>query len=340
VRTHVRSLQASGAFGRTVAIVGAGEPGRRLVEHLSIAHDPSIRLIGVYDDRRTRVPATVGSVPVLGTVDDLIERARRDHLDTIVVALPWSSTDRVSACLEKLRMIPADVQLCPDVLRLGSPFRGVTSTSGVPMIRVYDRPLSGWSYFIKAAEDRVVAAILLILALPLFVGIALMIKLDSPGPVFFRQSRQGFNSNVFTVWKFRTMHHDRPDEPTVPQATRDDRCVTRLGALLRRHSLDELPQLFNVLKGEMSIVGPRPHAVVHNQSYAPIINGYLARHRVKPGITGWAQVNGLRGKTQVPEKMAARVQHDLYYIDNWSLLFDLRIMAQTALVGFSGKHAY
>jgi Undecaprenyl-phosphate glucose phosphotransferase len=282
----------------------------------------------------------LGDVPVLGTVDDLVERARHDHLDTIIVALPWASTDRVSACLEKLRMIPANVQLCPDVLRLGSPFRGVTSTSGVPMIKVFDRPLSGWSYFIKVAEDRVLAAILLILALPLFAGIAVLIKLDSPGPVFFRQPRFGFNNNVFTVYKFRTMYDGRPAEPGVPQATRDDARITRIGALLRRHSLDELPQLFNVLKGEMSIVGPRPHAVAHNQSYAPVINGYLARHRVKPGITGWAQVNGLRGETQAPEKMAARVQHDLFYIDNWSLLFDLRIIALTALVGFSGKHAY
>ena len=340
VRSHVRAWQASGAFGRTVAVVGAGEPGRRLIEHIAAAHDPSIRLVGVWDDRRTRVPAAIGGVPVLGTIDDLVERARHDHLDTIVVALPWSSTERVSACLDKLRMIPADVQLCPDVLRLGSPFRGVTSTSGVPMIRVFDRPLSGWSYFVKAVEDRVVAAILLALALPLFAGIAILVKLDSPGPVFFRQTRLGFSNRAFTVWKFRTMVHGRPAEPHVPQATRGDVRVTRIGALLRRHSLDELPQLLNVLMGEMSIVGPRPHAVVHNDSYAPIINGYLARHRVKPGITGWAQVNGLRGETKAPEMMAARVQHDLYYIDNWSLLFDLRIMARTALVGFSGKNAY
>jgi putative colanic acid biosynthesis UDP-glucose lipid carrier transferase len=340
VRAHVRDWQAAGVFGREVAIVGAGEPGRRLVEHLALAHDPSLRVIGIYDDRKTRVPGAIGGIPVMGTIEDLVGRARREHIDTIIVALPWSSTERVAICLEKLRLIPANVQLCPDVLRLGGPFRGVSSTGGVPMINIYDRPLSGWSYFVKAAEDRLVAFALLTMALPMFAAIAVMIKLDSPGPVFFRQQRFGFNNNVFTVYKFRTMAHERAPEPEVPQARRDDPRVTRVGAFLRRHSLDELPQLFNVLKGEMSIVGPRPHAVAHNKSFAPIINGYLARHRVKPGITGWAQVNGLRGETPAPESMAARVQHDLYYIDNWSLLFDLRIIALTAIVGFSGKHAY
>ncbi|MEX2647523.1 MAG: undecaprenyl-phosphate glucose phosphotransferase [Alphaproteobacteria bacterium] len=340
VRSYVREWQAAGVFGREIAVVGAGEPGRRLVEHLAVAHDPSLRIVGIYDDRRTRVPGSIGGVPVLGTIEDLVELARRVNIDTIVVALPWTSTDRVSACLEKLRLIPANVQLCPDVLRLGSPFRGVSSTAGVPMIKVYDRPLSGWSYFVKAAEDRLVALLLLTLALPLFAVIAVLIRLDSAGPVFFRQQRFGFNNNVFTVYKFRTMVHGGPPEPNVPQARRGDPRVTRVGAFLRRHSLDELPQLFNVLMGEMSVVGPRPHAVAHNQSFAPVINGYLARHRVKPGITGWAQVNGLRGETQAPESMAARVQHDLFYIDNWSLLFDLRIIALTAIVGFSGKHAY
>jgi putative colanic acid biosynthesis UDP-glucose lipid carrier transferase len=286
------------------------------------------------------VPREIGGFPILGTVDDLLAFARRDRVDTIVIALPWLSSDRIETCIDKLRTIPANIELCPDILRLHVPFRGVADVVGLPMIKVFDRPLSGWSYFVKAAEDRLLAALLIILTLPLFLTLALLVRIDSPGPVFFRQQRFGFNNDVFTVLKFRTMYHGRPPEDGVPQARRGDPRVTRVGAILRRHSLDELPQLFNVLRGEMSIVGPRPHAVAHNQAYAPIIDGYLARHRVKPGITGWAQIHGLRGETDAPEKMAARIRHDLYYIDNWSLLLDLRIIVTTLFVGFSGRHAY
>jgi putative colanic acid biosynthesis UDP-glucose lipid carrier transferase len=169
--------------------------------------------------------------------------------------------------------------------------------------------------------------------------IAAAIKLDSPGPVFFRQRRYGFNNDAIVVWKFRTMHHRPDDETVVPQATRNDPRVTRVGRFLRRTSLDELPQIFNVLTGEMSLVGPRPHAVAHNEQYAKIIDDYLSRHRVKPGITGWAQVNGLRGETDTPEKMRLRVQHDLYYIDNWSFLFDLKILALTPFAAIN-RNAY
>jgi putative colanic acid biosynthesis UDP-glucose lipid carrier transferase len=339
-RERLRAWQSSGEFCHHLVIVGAGEPGRRLVEHIGRLHDRGIRLLGLFDDRGTRIPRELGGVPVLGTVDDLVPFARRNRVDTIVIALPWLSSDRIDACIEKVRTIPANIELCPDILRLGLPFRGVANVVGLPMIKVFDRPLSGWSYFVKAAEDRVLALVLLILALPLFLTLAALVKIDSPGPVFFRQQRFGFNNDVFTVLKFRTMHHGRPPEPGVPQARRDDPRVTRVGAVLRRHSLDELPQLLNVLRGEMSIVGPRPHAVAHNHAYAPVIDGYLARHRVKPGITGWAQVHGLRGETDAPEKMAARIRYDLYYIDNWSLLLDLRIIVMTLFVGFSGRHAY
>ena len=185
-----------------------------------------------------------------------------------------------------------------------------------------------------------IAALLLILLLPVFAIIALAIKLDSQGPVFFRQKRYGFNNNPITVFKFRTMFTGPAEESSVPQARRNDPRVTRLGALLRRSSLDELPQLFNVLRGEMSLVGPRPHAVAHNEQYAKVIDDYLSRHRVKPGITGWAQINGLRGETDTPDKMRRRVQYDLYYIDNWSLFFDLKILLLTPFVGFVNRNAY
>jgi Undecaprenyl-phosphate glucose phosphotransferase len=213
----------------------------------------------------------------------------------------------------------------------------------VPLLNVFEKPLSGWDSVVKTVEDRVLAGLVLLLIAPLMLAIATAIKATSKGPVLFRQKRYGFNNEVIEVYKFRSMHLDDCDAgggPVLAQATRGDARITPLGRLLRRTSLDELPQFFNVLKGDMSIVGPRPHAVAHNEQYARLIDEYLARHRVRPGITGWAQVNGLRGETTTVAKMEARVQHDLFYIENWSLGFDLRIILMTLLVGFTDPNAY
>lgn len=208
------------------------------------------------------------------------------------------------------------------------------------MFNLWEPPLSSWSVVVKAAEDRILATLILLLALPTLLTIAALVKLDSSGPVLFRQRRFGFKNDVFTVLKFRSSVEHVDSDDTAPQATRDDARVTRLGSFLRRHSLDELPQFLNVIKGDMSIVEPRPQAVAHNEQYAGLIDDYLSRHKVKPGITGWAQVNGLRGETDTIEKMEARVQYDLYYVDNWSLLFDLRIILLTLFVGFRSDQAY
>ena len=202
------------------------------------------------------------------------------------------------------------------------------------------KPLSGWKTVVKYLEDKILATFLLILIAPLIVLIALAIKLDSKGPVLFRQPRYGFNNKVFSVIKFRTMCYKRSPEEGAPQARQNDPRVTRVGRFLRRRSLDELPQLFNVLQGTMSLVGPRPHPVPLNKEYEATIGGYFARHRVKPGITGWAQVNGLRGETDIPEKMKARVEYDIYYIENWSLLLDLQVLVMTAFVVLFQKNAY
>jgi putative colanic acid biosynthesis UDP-glucose lipid carrier transferase len=211
---------------------------------------------------------------------------------------------------------------------------------GVPLLGVLQRPFSRWGYLVKAVEDYALATLLLILTAPLMLAIALAVWLDSPGPIIFRQKRYGFNNGTIEVFKFRTMRTDQDENDRAVQARRDDRRLTRLGHWLRRTSLDELPQLFNVLRGEMSVVGPRPHMVEHNQQYAALIETYLGRHRVKPGITGWAQVNGWRGETDTLEKMERRIGHDLYYIENWSLSFDLRILAWTLLVGLIHPNAY
>jgi Undecaprenyl-phosphate glucose phosphotransferase len=336
-----RRWQRAGRLTRNIAIIGAGEHGRRLAEHLRRA-DHGVRLLGLFDDRRERVPDYVAGYPVLGTIDDLLDLARDRPLDQVIVALPWSAEQRLLACMRKLRGLAVNVRLCPDHIGFHLPHRGVSHLGGVPLLNVFEKPLGGWNSVVKAIEDRVLAALILLLVAPLMLLIALAIKLTSPGPVVYRQARYGFYDEVIEVYKFRTMHVRDCDRggPGLAQARRDDPRITPLGRILRRASLDELPQLLNVLKGDMSLVGPRPHAVAHNVQYARLIDEYLARHRVKPGITGWAQVNGLRGETDTLAKMEKRVQHDLFYIENWSLGFDLRIILLTLFVIFTDPNAY
>jgi exopolysaccharide biosynthesis polyprenyl glycosylphosphotransferase len=210
----------------------------------------------------------------------------------------------------------------------------------MPLFEVVQRPISGWGTILKAVEDYVLGTLLVVALSPLLLAIAVAIKLDSPGPVFFTQPRLGFNNRTFRIFKFRSMYHRKVPERRVQQASRGDPRVTRVGRFIRRTSLDELPQLFNVLNGTMSLVGPRPHAISHNEDYGARIRGYFARHKVKPGITGWAQINNLRGETETLCKMEARVRHDIYYAENWSLLFDLRILIVTVFVVLFQKSAY
>ncbi len=332
--------QKRGWLTRNLVIIGAGETGQRLVRHLVENADPGMRLLGLFDDRHTRVPTEIAGYEVLGAVTDIVDFVRDHRVDEIIIAMPWTDRPRVIDCINKLRSVPSSVHLCPDTIGFHLPGRGVSYLAGVPLFQVWEPPLSGWSVVIKAVEDHLLSVLILFLIMPTLAVIALLVKLDSPGPVLFRQKRYGFNNNLITVYKFRSMVADPAYAAGARQATQNDPRVTRVGAFLRRHSLDELPQFFNVLKGEMSIVGPRPHAVPHTEQYAAVIDDYLARHKVKPGITGWAQVNGLRGETESVEKMEARVQYDLYYVDNWSLLFDLRIILLTLLVGFRSQSAY
>ncbi len=332
----IRRLRRGGKLVCKVVVVGAGEHGQRLVRHLRQAGE-DIRLIGLFDDRRDRVPDYVAGYPVLGTVDDLVDFARKHAIDQVIVALPWGAEKRLRDWCGKLAQLPVDVRLCPDLAGHYAQQRRISHVAGVPLVHVFDRPLAGWNALAKAIEDRLLAALVILVTGPLMAAIALAVKLTSRGPVFYRQLRYGFNNEPIAILKFRTMYVEHCDDGVhgaVPQARLDDPRVTPLGRVLRRFSLDELPQFFNVLRGEMSIVGPRPHAVAHNEFYAELIGGYLARHRVKPGITGWAQINGLRGETRSLEAMRRRVQYDLYYIENWSLTFDLRIIFRTILVGF------
>jgi Undecaprenyl-phosphate glucose phosphotransferase len=341
LKRQIQRWQAGGRLTHNLVIIGAGEHGQRLVEHLNRHGEQGERILGLFDDRRDRVPQDVGGHPVLGTVADMLAFARRNSIDQVIVALPWDAEGRLLGLMKKLRSLPVDVRLCPDMIGFHLPHRQVTHIAGVPMLNVFEKPLAGWSYIVKMMEDRVLAALILLIIAPLLALISLAIRLDSRGPVFFKQKRYGFNNEVIEVLKFRTMFVDQcQNQQMVTQATKHDPRVTRVGRILRRTSLDELPQFFNVLMGTMSIVGPRPHAVAHNEQYARLIDEYLARHRVKPGITGWAQVNGLRGETETLDKMEARVRYDLYYIENWSLMFDLRIILRTLLVGFRHPNAY
>ncbi len=332
----------AGRLGRNTVVVGAGELGQRFVAEVR-ARDRGVRLIGLFDDRRDRVPEFVGGFPVLGTIDDLLVFARRHRVDEVVVALPWSAEGRLLDCLKKLRALPADVRLCSDLIGFHLPHRGIGHVAGLPVLHVFERPMSGGALLAKAVEDRLLAAVALLALAPLLATIALAVRSSSPGPALYRQKRWGFNGEVIEVLKFRTMHHDACDDGTEPglgHTRRGDPRVTPLGAFLRRTSLDELPQLWNVLMGQMSLVGPRPHAVAHNERYAEQIDRYLARHRVKPGITGWAQVQGCRGEIRSLDDMQRRVEHDLYYIQNWSLALDLRILLRTLALGARDPRAY
>jgi putative colanic acid biosynthesis UDP-glucose lipid carrier transferase len=243
--------------------------------------------------------------------------------------------------IDTLRELPVNVYLGADLIGFRLPLRRAPEHfEELPLVEVMGRPLAGWGSIQKAILDYSLGILLTILLLPLMSLIVIAIRLESKGPALFRQPRYGFINRTFEIYKFRTMRHADPQGEKLVQATRNDPRVTRIGRILRRLSLDELPQIFNVLNGTMSLVGPRPHAVQHNEEYAQMIRGYFARHRVKPGMTGWAQVNGLRGETDTVKKMEARVQYDIYYVENWSLFFDLKILLMTAVICLTGRNAY
>jgi putative colanic acid biosynthesis UDP-glucose lipid carrier transferase len=280
----------------------------------------------------------MADAPVSGNLDALLERARNGEIDKIVVALPGSDS-QLCEVMARLAVLPLSVLYCPELKQLPINVRGIESLGDLQLLVVQNQPLSDRARILKGAMDYTLTLVALVLLAPLFLAIAIAIKLDSPGPVFFRQRRDGYNGSVIRVLKFRTMTVTE-DGPVIRQAVPDDPRITRVGRFLRRTSLDELPQLFTVLSGEMSLVGPRPHAVAHGREYARLLDQYVLRHRMKPGLTGWAQVNGYRGATEDPELMRKRVEHDIYYIENWSIWLDIEILIRTVLVVLRGHNAY
>jgi len=336
VALQVARWRETGEAQLRVVVVGTDARALRLAAQLGEAEGAYMTVVG-----HVGRPAD-GDFPgrLLGDIEALPALVASERIEEVVVALAPGDAGALRRLMQTLRRLPITVRYALDLPELDLPARGVSEVAGLPMLDVWRRPMTPWELFVKATEDRVLAALFLVVAALPMLLIALAIKLDSRGPVLFRQQRAGFGNGSFEMLKFRTMRHVPEDAASVPQAQRNDPRVTRFGAWLRRSSLDELPQLVNVLRGEMSLVGPRPHALAHDRFYAELIGDYLARQRVKPGMTGWAQVNGLRGETDTPDKMRRRVQFDLYYIDHWSVFFDLKILFLTLLVGFVNRNAY
>jgi len=336
LRTLVRRWARQGRLDRRTVIVGSDQNGEQLVEALKNEYDNDIDVLGVFDDRNdTRALDTCAGSPKLGKIDDILEFARRTRVDLVLFALPISAETRILEMLKKLWVLPVDIRLSAHTNRLRFRPRSYSYLGKVPTLDVFKAPITDWDLVMKWLFDHVVGSLVLLAALPVMALVAIAIKLDSPGPVLFRQKRFGFNNERIDVYKFRSLYHHQADPTASKVVTKDDPRVTRVGRFIRKTSLDELPQLFNVVfKSNLSLVGPRPHAVqgkLQSRLFDEAVDGYFARHRVKPGITGWAQINGWRGEIDNEEKIQKRVEFDLYYIENWSTLFDTYILLKTPL---------
>jgi len=333
-RVLPRLLAAEG-LRKSAVIAGANELGRGLARRLRA--DPMLgqRFAGYFDDR---APERINE-PVLGSIAALPDYARSHPVDVIYIALPMASQPRILKLLEALRDTTASIYFVPDIFVFDLIQARVDSIGDLPVVAVCETPFYGFNGLLKRVSDLLFSGVILLLVSPLMLGIAIGVKLSSPGPVLFRQRRYGLDGRKIVVYKFRTMTVAE-DGDVVRQATRNDSRVTPFGAFLRASSLDELPQFINVLQGRMSVVGPRPHAVAHNELYRKLIRGYMIRHKVRPGITGLAQVNGFRGETDTVEKMKARIEYDLAYLRGWSALLDLQIILKTVVVVLKKHNAY
>lgn len=341
----VRRWTQQGRLDRRAVIVGADEKGAALINSLMAQRNSDLRIIGAFDDRGDdRAPTAVSGLPKLGVVDDLVEFARKTRVDLVIFSLPISAESRILQMLKKLWVLPVDIRLAAHTAKLRFRPRAYSYIGNIPVLDVLDKPITDWDVVMKWLFDKIIGTLALIALSPILLITAIAIKLDSRGPVLFKQKRYGFNNELIEVYKFRSMYVDNCDATASQLVQKGDPRVTRVGRFIRKTSLDELPQLFNVVfKGDLSLVGPRPHAVhakAENRVYDEAVDGYFARHRVKPGITGWAQINGWRGETDTQEKIQRRVEHDLYYIENWSVLFDLYILAKTPFALAKTENAY
>jgi len=340
LRKVLYKLRENGWNTRATAIVGANEQGVRFAKNLDNARWMGMRFIGFYDDREIDRIHVGGIDEIKGNLDELIVQAKSGEIDTIYLTMPLKAESRAQELIARLADTTVSLYYVPDFSSLDILSGSWMTLGDSAVVSVFENPYFGVDGWLKRVEDVVLAScVLVVIALPM-IAIAIAVKVTSPGPVIFKQRRYGINGQEIEVWKFRSMTTCDDDINDIQQAQRNDARITKLGEFLRKSSLDELPQFLNVLKGEMSIVGPRPHAVAHNELYRAEIHRYMMRHKVKPGITGWAQINGWRGETESKDKMEKRIEYDLDYIRNWSLYFDLKIFCLTLIKGFINKNAY
>ncbi len=341
VRFMLGYFRSRGFNSRRVVIAGANEQAERLARLVQSTPALGMRLAGFFDDRdeakeriRIDLPA-----PILGDFDELVKEAKKGGVDLVYIALPMKGEERIGRLITALSDTTSSVYIMPDFFVFDLLHSRWVNVGEIPTVSIFESPFYGVEGWSKRLEDLILASlIVLLISLPMLL-IAIGVKLSSPGPVLFKQARYGLDGRRIQVWKFRSMTVSE-DGSKVVQAKKGDARITPFGAFLRKTSLDELPQFFNVLMGDMSIVGPRPHAVAHNEEYRKLIAGYMLRHKVKPGITGWAQINGWRGETDTLDKMEKRIEYDLWYIRRWSVLLDLKIIFKTMFKGFSGQNAY
>ncbi|MBU1237950.1 MAG: undecaprenyl-phosphate glucose phosphotransferase [Gammaproteobacteria bacterium] len=338
-RRSLPILQALQGEQQRVIIAGMNAQGIALAERIQESRYSSARLDGFFDDRVGKRIPTQSKFPVLGTLNDLPQYTKDHHVDGIYISLPMATQPRTLSLLDQLRDTTASIYFVPDTFVTDLIQARMDTVGGIPVVAVCETPFAGANGVLKRASDIFLSSLILVLLLPVLLVIGIAVRLDSPGPVIFRQRRYGLGGEEIIVYKFRSMTVCE-DGGNIQQAKQNDQRITRLGAFLRKTSLDELPQFINVLQGRMSIVGPRPHAIAHNEMYRKLISGYMVRHKVKPGITGWAQVNGLRGETETVDKMKQRIDYDLEYLRNWSLRLDLDIILRTILVVLKDDNAY
>ncbi len=329
-RIITNQMMRHGSLSETVAIFGEESTALSIAEKIC-GHNSPFKFAGIFSNE----PSTTSS----GNLQQLIQYGQANKLDHVVVALPLDRGGEIQSSIQALQVLPVELSLYVDFSETGMRPKSIVNFPNADVLMLKPKPIKEWNFVLKQAEDFVVALVALFLFAPIFALIALAIRLEGPGPIFFRQRRHGFNHQTINVLKFRTMNVWE-DGDHIKQAEKEDKRITRVGNILRKTSLDELPQIINVLLGEMSVVGPRPHALAHNAHYSKLIGDYDTRHKIKPGITGWAQVNGYRGETREPELMKKRVEYDIEYIENWSLWLDFKILLRTLKCGFIDKRAY
>jgi putative colanic acid biosynthesis UDP-glucose lipid carrier transferase len=338
-RQVVMRRAVSVAVRRTAIVVGAGPLGAKVATMLQNHPDLGSSFTGFFDDRGDVRVEGVAMQKLLGRLSDAAAYIREKGINEVYITLPLGSQPRIIELLEQLQGTTASIFYVPDVFGISIIQGRLQDLGGIPLVGICETPFTGTNELVKRISDIILSSIILVLISPILLVLAIGVKLSSPGPVIFKQRRNGLDGKEIMVYKFRSMR-TMDNGPVVRQASKDDPRITPFGAFIRRTSLDELPQFFNVLQGRMSIVGPRPHAVAHNEQYRQLIKAYMVRHKVKPGITGWAQINGYRGETETIDKMRARVEYDLEYLRNWSLALDLKIILRTVPLMILDRSAY